>query len=79
MRVPISVEPQEEGRFLITSPLVPELITEADTVDEIWPHFMDAWETVVELYEALGRSPPSELYMSDAMTGPIVLDALIPA
>ena len=33
---------------------------------------MDAWETVVELYEDLGRSLPSELYMSDAMTGPIV-------
>ena len=79
VRVPLNVSPQPEGGFVITSPLVPELITEADTVSEIWPHFLEAWEVVLEIYEDEGRSLPAELYVMDSLTEPVTIDALVQA
>ena len=34
-RLPLILEPQPEGGYTITCPLVPELVTEADTLDEV--------------------------------------------
>lgn len=61
VRLPLNLEPQPEGGFTITSPLVPELITEADTAAEIWPNVLDAWEVVLEIYQDAGRPLPAEL------------------
>ena len=74
-RVPIRVHPQPEGGFVVTSPVVPELLTEADTWAEVWSNLADAWEAVVELYEEQGRVLPVTSDSSD----PIDVEALIPA
>ena len=53
-KLPLLLEPQPEGGFTITCPLLPELITEADTLDEVTPHVADALEAIIEAYQDLG-------------------------
>ena len=38
----LSLEPAEEGGYVVTSPLDPELITEAETVEEAFANARDA-------------------------------------
>lgn len=58
-RIPLILEPQPEGGYTVTSPLLPELITEGDTVAEALANVEDAFATVVEIYEDRGRALPS--------------------
>jgi antitoxin HicB len=57
-RLPLVLEPQPEGGFTITCPLLPELITEADTMAEVGPNVADALAVVLEIYEDEGRALP---------------------
>jgi antitoxin HicB len=57
-KVPLLLSPQPEGGFTVTSPLLPELITEGETVEEALENVRDALIAVVEVYEDLGRSLP---------------------
>ena len=77
-RLPLTLEPQPEGGFTITSPLVPELITEADTLADVMPNVLDAWQVVLEVYEDEGRPLPTALHAMEASNGPLTLDILIP-
>lgn len=38
----LNLEPAEEGGYVVTSPLDPELITEAETVEEAFANARDA-------------------------------------
>lgn len=38
----LSLDPAEEGGYVVTSPLDPELITEADTLEEAFANARDA-------------------------------------
>ena len=49
-KVPLVLEPQPEGGYTVTSPLLPELITEGDTVAEALATVDDAFGAVVETY-----------------------------
>ena len=55
-KLPLVLSPQPEGGFVITSPMVPELITEGETVAEALDNVRDALAAVVELYEDLGKT-----------------------
>ena len=50
-RIPLILNPQPEGGYTVTSPLLPELITEGDTVSEALANAEDAFAAVVEIYE----------------------------
>ena len=58
-RIPLVLEPQPEGGYTVTSPLLPELITEGDTVAEALANAQDAFAAVVEIYEDRGCPLPS--------------------
>ena len=60
-KLPLILEPQPEGGYTITCPLLPELITEADDVSEIYTHVADALAAVIELYEDMQRPLPTVL------------------
>ncbi len=79
VRLPLNLEPQPEGGFTITSPLIPEFPTEVDTLAEVMPNVLGAWETVVELYEDFGRSLPTELFVADSSTELVTLDVIVSA
>lgn len=57
-KIPLVMSPQPEGGYTVTSPLIPELITEGDTVEEALANVRDALAAVVEIYEDLGRTFP---------------------
>ena len=60
-KLPLVLDPQPEGGWTITCPVLPELITEADTWDEIETNVSDALQAVVEIYEHLKKPLPSVL------------------
>lgn len=58
-RIPLLLSPQPEGGFTVTSPLLPELVTEGGTLDDTLDHALDALAAVVEAYEDLCRPLPT--------------------
>ncbi len=57
-RVPLIFSPQPEGGFTVTSPILPELITEGDTLEEAYSNVSDALAAVIELYSESGQGLP---------------------
>ena len=60
-KLPLILEPQPEGGYTVTSPLLPELITEGDSVEDALENVRDAFAAVLEIYRDMGRTLPSEL------------------
>ncbi len=58
-RVPLIFTPQPEGGFTVTSPVLPELITEGDTLADAFANVRDALAAVLELYKEQGRPVPT--------------------
>lgn len=77
-KVPLILEHQEAGGFTATSPLLPELVTEGDTIEETLANVQDALSAVIEAYQDLGRPLPSGLNVSDE-NRPISIETLIAA
>ena len=75
-RIPLVLTPQPEGGYIVTSPLLPELITEGDTVSDAVANAEDAFAAVVGIYEDRGRPLPSSIYIDDG-SGPLAVDAVI--
>jgi len=60
-KIPLVFEPQPEGGYTVTCPILPELITEGDTIAEALVNVEDALIAILEAYEDLGRSLPPVL------------------
>ena len=75
-RIPVVLEPQREGGYTLTSPLLPELVTEGDTVAEALANVEDAFAAVMEIYEDHGCPLPAGIYLGDA-DGPVSVEAVI--
>ena len=76
-KLPLILEPQPEGGYTITCPLLPNLITEADTLEEVMPNVADALAALIEAYEDLKQPLPSALQPLSTNT-PIWTETLIP-
>jgi antitoxin HicB len=77
-RVPLVLTPQTEGGFTVTSPILPGLVTEGDTLEEALEHVEDALRATLELYEDIGRPVPNGI-VQDPGAGAIQFDLLLPA
>jgi len=75
-KIPLVLTPQPEGGYTVTSPLLPELITEGDTIDEALANVKDALVAVAEVYEDLGRSLPRNARILDA-SEPVWLETVV--
>jgi antitoxin HicB len=63
-KIPLVLEPQKEGGWTVTSPVLPELITEVDDLQQMDEVVRDAMNAVIELYEDTGKEfPPGNLLM----------------
>ena len=60
-KLPLILDPQPEGGYTITCQLLPNLITEADTLEEVVPNVSDALSALIEAYQDLGQPLPSIL------------------
>jgi antitoxin HicB len=65
-RIPLVFSPQPEGGYTVTSPPLPELITEGDTLEEAHQNARDAFEAVAELYAEQGRPLPAGIAVPPA-------------
>lgn len=75
-RIPLVFTPQAEGGYTVTSPALPELITEGDTLEEAQANVQDASDAVLEIYTEQNRPlplgialPTGEVVWSDALVG----------
>jgi antitoxin HicB len=62
-KIPLVLEPQKEGGWTVTSPVLPELVTEVDDLKQLDEVVRDAVNAVVELYEDTGKEFPPGLIM----------------
>ena len=75
-RVPLILDPQPEGGYTVTSPLIPELVSEGDTVSEALANAEDAFSAVLEIYEDRGQLLPPGVRLDDS-EGPVCVEALV--
>ena len=76
--MPLVVEPQPEGGYTITSPVLPELVTEGDTMEDALENVRDAFASLLELYQEFGRTLPPELAI-DQINHAVRLDLMVAA
>jgi len=60
-KIPLLFEPQPEGGYTVTCPVLPELVTEGDTIAEALANVEDALIAVIEAYQDLNRPLPPVL------------------
>jgi len=58
-RIPLVFTPQPEGGYTVTSPALPELVTEGDTLEEAQRNVQDAFAAVLEIYSERSRVLPA--------------------
>jgi antitoxin HicB len=75
-KVPLVLTPQPEGGYTVTSPVLPELITEGDTLEEAVSNVQDALEAVIETYEDLKKPFPANL-RQDVHDAPIWFESVV--
>ena len=78
MKIPLILEPQKEGGWTITSPLVPELVTEIDGLEDLSTSVHDALAAVIELYEDMGKHFPENLIAGHG-EAPVLFESLVMA
>ena len=76
MKIPLVLDPQKEGGWTITSPLVPELVTEIDELDDLNSCVHDALCAVIELYQDMGKQFPANL-RADHGEAPVLFESLV--
>ncbi len=77
-KIPLVLTPQPEGGYTVTSPLLPELVTEGDSLDESLENVKDAFKAVMELYQELGRSFPENTQIPNEKS-PVWLETVVSA
>jgi len=75
-KLPLVLDPQPEGGYTVTCPLMPELITEGDTAQEALANVPDALAALLEAYRQLGRPVPAVL-KHDPPDSPLWLESLV--
>jgi antitoxin HicB len=77
-KIPLTLSPQPEGGFTVTSPILPELVTEGDSAEEALENVKDALAAVVETYQDLGRRLPQETLVLN-LNLPVSFEMLVTA
>jgi antitoxin HicB len=76
-KLPLVLHPQLEGGYTVTCPLLPELITGGDAVQEALNNASDALAAVIEAYQDLAkpfRMPVARLAAAQAAVAPVAKD-----
>jgi len=60
-KLPLVLEPQPEGGYVVTCPFLPELITEGDDVQQALQNANDALAAIIEAMEDTNRPLPAVL------------------
>ncbi len=49
-KIPLILSPQPEGGYTVTSPVLPELVSEGDSIEEALFNVRDALAAAIEIY-----------------------------
>lgn len=60
-KITVVLTPQTEGGYTVTCKELPELITEGNSIEEALNNAIDAFATVLELYEDFNRALPDTI------------------
>lgn len=60
-KLPLVLEPQPEGGYVVTCPLLPELITEGEDVQDALKNANDALSAIVDAFRQLNQPLPPVL------------------
>lgn len=63
-KLPLVLEPQPEGGYVVTCPLLPELITEGEDVRDALQNANDALAAIVDAWKQLNKPLPPALQPS---------------
>jgi len=77
-KVPLVLTPQPEGGYTVTSPVLPELVTEGDSFEEALENVKDALAAVIEVYQDMGRLLPQNTQILD-VNSPVWLETVVAA
>ena len=77
-KVPLILDPQPEGGYTVTSPLLRGLVTEGDTIAEALYNAQDAFQAVLEAYEDMGRPVPPGIFVEHDDEEPIQVEMIAP-
>jgi antitoxin HicB len=64
-KLPLVFEAQPEGGYAVTSPAIPEFLTEGDSVADALENARDAFAAVLEIYRDEGRAWPAGLCVDE--------------
>lgn len=77
-KIRLVLTPDPSGGLTVTSPDVPELVTEGDTATEALENVPDALEVARELYADLGKTFPGALRPA-SLGQPVTFETLVEA
>ena len=60
-KIPLLLTVQPEGGYTVTSPVLPELLTEGDSLEEVMKNVQDALQATLELYQDQNKTFPANL------------------
>ncbi|MCD5407468.1 MAG: type II toxin-antitoxin system HicB family antitoxin [Desulfotomaculum sp.] len=75
-KVPLVLSPQAEGGYTVTSPVLPELVTEGEDFSEAMKNVQDALVAVLEIYQDSGKPFPVKL-RKDLCSEPIHMEYFV--
>jgi antitoxin HicB len=64
-KLPLILEPQPEGGYVVTCPVLPELITEGESIQEALQNANDALAAILDGYKQLKRPLPAVLHPAE--------------
>ncbi len=60
-KLPLVLEPQPEGGYVVTCPLLPELITEGEAIQAALQNANDALAAIVDGFKRMNKPLPSAI------------------
>lgn len=78
IKVRLVLNPQPEDGFTVTSPILPELVTEGENLEDVYENVQDAIAATLELYQDMGKPLPANL-VQDSGQQPIWFECLVSA
>lgn len=77
--LPIKIEPQKEGGYVVTSPIWQDCFAQGDTLDEAVLEITAVAQSLIELYKEEGLEIPlkssKEKKVANALTIPVIVGA----
>ncbi len=75
-KIPLVLDPQPEGGYTVTCPLLPELITEGNTAEDALANVRDALAALLDAYRRLGKPIPAAL-KQNAPDSPLWMESIV--